>query len=145
MSNVITKPPVWFWVVAGIGLIWNIIGVLSFISTVSMNAETLAALPQAEQALFANTPIWANVAFAVGVFGGVLGCLFLLLRKNIATILFIASLVGIVIQFSYWLFLTESVAVYGAAHAYAMPVVVTLIAAFLVWFANMAKGKGWIG
>ncbi len=145
MSQSLAKPPVWFWIVAGAALIWNIIGVMSFIGLVTLTPQAIAEMPVAEQALFENTPLWSTVAFAVGVFGGVFGCVFLLLRKNLAMTFFVASLVGVIAQFTYWLFMTDAVAVYGAQHAYAMPAAVTIIAIALVWFTMMAKGKGWIG
>ncbi len=145
MSQTSIKPPVWFWIVAGAALVWNIMGVLSFIGLVTMAPEAIAEKPVAEQALFENTPVWSMIAFAVGVFGGVFGCVFLLLRKTLAMTFFVASLLGVIVQFTYWLFMTDAVAVYGAQQAYLMPALVTIIAVALIWFTNMAKGKGWLG
>ena len=144
MSDSLTKPPVWFWIVAVAALVWNVFGVLSFIGFATMSAEAIAALPEAEQALFENTPVWSTIAFAVGVFGGVFGSVFLLLKKNLAMIFFIASLLGVIVQFTYWLFMADAVSVYGAQQAYMMPALVTVIAVALIWFTNLAKGKEWI-
>lgn len=145
MSHDLTKPPVWFWIVAGAALIWNVLGVMSFIGHVTITPEALAEESEAVQALYEGTSIWSIIAFAIGVFGGVFGCVFLLLRKNLAMTFFIASLMGVIVQFTYWLFMTDAVSVYGAQQAYMMPALVTIIAVGLVWFTNMAKGKGWIG
>ncbi len=144
MSETTTRPPLWFWIVAAMALLWNIVGVISFIGLITMTPEAIAAMSEAEQALFNNTPAWSTIAFAIGVFGGVFGCLFLLLRKSLTMTLFVASLLGVIVQFTYWLFMTDAVSVYGVQHAYMMPVLVTVIACALVWFANMAKGRGWI-
>ncbi len=143
MSQESIKLPIWFWIVAGVALVWNAMGVMSFISAATMSADAIAKLPEAEGALYVNTPIVTTIAFAVAVFGGLFGSLFLLLRKSLATTLFAASLVGIVIQFSYWLFMTDAPNVYGG-EAYLMPALVTIVAVGLLWFSNMAKGKGWI-
>ncbi len=144
MSAESSKPPVLYWIAAGVALLWNGLGVMSFVSTAAMSAEAIAALPPAEAALYENTPILSTIAFAVAVFGGLAGSIFLLLRKSTAFAFFVASLIGVVIQFSYWLFMTDAVAVYGAKEAYMMPALVTIIAIVLVWFSRMAKGKGWI-
>jgi hypothetical protein len=138
-----TKPPVWFWIVAIVAIVWNLMGVVSYISTVMTSPEAIAAMPQAEQALYNNTPIWATSAFAIAVFAGVAGSVLLLLRKSIAFPVFGISLAGIIIQMSYWLLMTNSIAVYGPGGV-TMPIMVIIIGIFLVWFSSMAKAKGWL-
>lgn len=143
MSQTSAKSPAWFWGVAGAALLWNLVGVISFFSIVTMSAETIAAMPAAESALYERMPLLTKVAFAVGVFGGVAGSVLLLLRKKNAVLVFIVSLVGIVVQFSHWLFMTDAPNVYGG-EAFLMPALVTVIAAALVWFSKSAEGRGWI-
>ncbi|WDI30417.1 hypothetical protein PUV54_10650 [Hyphococcus flavus] len=138
-----SKLPVWFWVVAGFALVWNIIGVGSYISTVTMSEETLAAMPEAERALMEGFPSWALSAFAIAVFAGVAGCVLLLLRKQLATPVFGLSLAAIVVQMGWWVFLAGSLAVYGIGAAF-MPALVTIVAAFLLWFSMSSSSKGWL-
>ncbi len=76
-SNV---PPRWFWMVSGVGLVWNLLGVAAFLGQMTMD---LSSLPAAEWAFYESTPVWATVAFAVAVSGGVLGCGALLLRRRL--------------------------------------------------------------
>ncbi len=57
--------------------------------------------------------------------------------------IFIASLVGVVIQMFHWLVLSDTVEVYGAG-SIVMPVVVIVVAGFLIWFARMSERKGWL-
>lgn len=140
----IVKPPLWFWIVAGLALVWNLIGVFSYISTVSMTEEALAAMSEAEAGLYRNAPAWTTGAFAIGVFGGVLGSLFLIMRKSWAVPAFILSLIAVIVQFSYWLFMTQAVAVHGVMNAAMMPITITLTAAALIWFSKTAKGRGWL-
>lgn len=137
------KPPVWFWIVSVVALLWNGVGVVSYFSIVGMSAEAIAELPAAEQALYVNTPVWATAAFAIAVWGGLLGSALLVLRKAWAVPVLIVSLVGIVVQFGHWLFMTDAAKVYGA-ETYFMPALVTTIAVILVWFANLSKSKGWL-
>lgn len=135
--------PRWYWIVAGVGLVWNLMGVMAYIAQVTMTPEAMAELPEAERLLYEATPAWANGAFAIAVFGGALGCLALLLKKVWAVPLFIISLLGILVQMFYAFFMSNSFEVFGPGSAI-MPGMVILIAIYLVWFARMAKTRGWI-
>lgn len=137
------KIPVWFWIVAAIMLLWNLMGVGSFFSHVGMSEEALAALPEAEQELYASYPMWATVAFAFAVFGGALGCLALLLRRKWAKPLLIISLIAIIIQMFHSLVIAKAMDVYGPG-AVAMPVMIIVTAVFLVWLANFSIKRHWL-
>ncbi|NOX83487.1 MAG: hypothetical protein GXP06_10980 [Alphaproteobacteria bacterium] len=144
MSDAVTtKLPVWFWIVAIVAILWNLMGVASYISTVMISPEAIAAMPEAEQALYNNTPIWATSAFAIAVFAGIAGAVLMVLRNCFALPVFGLSLAGIIIQMSYWLLMTNSIDVYGPGGV-TMPIMVITIGAFLVWFSSMAKAKGWL-
>ncbi|AGA77159.1 hypothetical protein [Echinicola vietnamensis] len=135
--------PIWFWAVTGTLLLWNLLGVGSFFMHVSMTEEAIAALPKTEQELYAVYPTWALVAFAVAVFGGVLGCIGLLLRKKWAKYILILSLIGIIIQMFHSLIIARAMEVYGPG-AVVMPIMVIVIAVFLVWMANFSVKRGWL-
>lgn len=137
------KPPVWFWIVSALALIWNVMGVTAFVMQVTMSAEDMAALPDAERILYETTPMWATIAFAVAVFGGAIGCLFLLLRKKWATSMLMASLAGIIVQMIHSFFISNSFEVFGPGSAI-MPIMVLLIAILLIWLAQSATKKSWI-
>jgi len=143
MTQEISKPPVWFWIVAAVALVWNLLGVSAFVMQVSMSTETLAALPEAERALYENFPLWALIAFAAAVFGGVIGSVLLLMKNKLAQTAFIVSVVGVVIQMIYNLFVGKTMDVYGPG-SIAMPIMILLFAGFLVWLSRAATAKGWI-
>ena len=140
----VSGPPRSFLVVSIIALVWNLFGVMSFIMHVTISPEALAEMPDAERALYETAPAMVTGAFAVAVFSGVLGCVALLLKRAWAVPMFIVSLVAIVVQFGHWLFMTEAMAVYGPEAVF-MPVLVTVIAVFLLWYSRDAKSKGWLG
>jgi uncharacterized membrane protein len=141
--NTQDKLPTSFWVVAVIALLWNIMGVYSFYAHVFISDEALAALPVAEQAVYASYPAWVNILFAVAVLTGLLGCISLLLKKAWAVPLFLISLVAVIIQMTYSMFMTESIEVYGPASV-VMPILVVVIAAFLYYYSRKCRAKGWI-
>ena len=78
------KPPLWFWILSALLLVWNLLGVMAYVQEATMTAEALQAMPAAERALLQSRPAWATAAFAFAVFGGASGCLLLLLRTRIA-------------------------------------------------------------
>ena len=136
------KAPIAFWILIGLALVWNLLGVMAFISQMLMTPEMLAELPQAEQELYASTPTWANAAFAFAVFGGALGCLALLLRASWALPVLAVSLLAILVQMYHSFFISNSFEVFGPG-GMIMPVMVIVIAIALVWFSHQVKSKSW--
>ena len=84
-------PKVFYWI-SGAALVWNLIGIAAYVGQVTMSAETLAALPDDQRALYENVPTWVTSAFAIAVNAGAIGCLLLLLRKSLALPLLIVSM-----------------------------------------------------
>ncbi|WP_222983616.1 hypothetical protein [Flagellimonas meishanensis] len=137
------KPPVWFWVVGVLALVWNIMGVMAYLGQAYMSIEDLEKMTQAQRELFEGQPAWVTAAFAIAVFGGTLGCIALLLRKKWAKTVFIISLLGIVGQFIYNLFLSNAIEVYGN-QAIFMPIVVVVVGVLLVLLSKKGIQKGWL-
>jgi hypothetical protein len=138
----ITKVPKWFMIVAAVLLVWNLLGVMAYIMQVMMSPETLAALPQEQRQLYENTPAWATAAFAVAVNFGALGCVLLLLRKNLAGLFLQLSLAGVLVQMFHSFFMSKSFEVFGPG-GLVMPVMVIVFAIYLVVLAAKAKTNRW--
>lgn len=134
--------PKWFKVAAILAFVWNLLGVMAFVGQMMMTPEMIAELPQAEQDLYATTPIWATVAFAFAVFAGTLGSLALVLKKNMCYPLFVVSFVGVVVQMFHSFFISNSFDVYGPG-GMIMPIMVIVIAFFLVRFAAKGINNKW--
>ncbi len=137
------KPSSAFWVIAIIALLWNLSGLFAFFSEVFITEEALSSLTDAQRQLYESTPVWLKVFYGIAVFGGTLGCIVLLLRKKLSIQLFTISLIAIIIQMSYSLFMTNAIEVYGIVSAI-MPMVVIGIGVFLVWYSRRSKNMGWI-
>ncbi|MEW4924459.1 hypothetical protein [Algibacter sp. 2305UL17-15] len=137
MTNSSTiKPPIWFWIVSVIALIWNAMGISAYLAQAYMTDEMKAALPEAERALYENQPVWYTAVFAIAVFAGALGCLGLILRKKWSYFLLLLSLIAAIIQMSYVTFSLEM--------ANAMTPMIIIVAVLLVWLSKHATKKGWI-
>jgi len=141
MSKSTNNPGIDFWIIGIVALIWNLMGVFAYLQQAYMTEEDLMALPVAEQALHENVPAWVTGAFAIAVFGGALGCILLLMRKKMASMVFLISLVGIIVQMSYNIFMSKAVDVYGPGDMI-MPAMVILIGIFLFWYAKKNTATG---
>ncbi len=131
-----------FWTIGAVALIWNVMGVVNFF--VQMNADALSAMPESHRAIVEGRPPWATGGFAIAVFGGVLGCLLLLFRKSAAYYLFIASLLGVIVQLIHTLGIASSTIDFGLFEISTYILMPLLVAAFLIWYSKQAESKGWI-
>ncbi len=141
--SVKTSVPFWFWVISIITLLWFLMDMSAFFMRVLMTDDVIKAMPENQQHLYRNMPLWVNIVFACEVFGGTLGCIGLLLRKKWALPLFVVSILGVLSQTSYIWFLTDHVSTMGAP-AVVMPLVAILIGTGMIVFAKSAISKGWL-
>ena len=137
------KPARGFWIVSLLALVWNLIGVASYLMTVTMGPDALSGMSEAEQRLYTDVPAWATAAFAIAVFGGLLGCIALLLRKAWAVPAFAVSLAAILVQMGHAFFVSAMLEVRGGEAAI-LPVLIIVIAVYLVWFSRSARDRGWL-
>jgi len=145
-QNIMTtsnKPPILFWVISVLAFIWNALGCLAYLGQKMMTQEDLNMMPEAERALYTDIPLWATAVFAIGVWFGLLGSLFLLIRKKWAKPVFVISLLGVLGQMFYNLALSPAYEVYGT-RGLIMPVMIALIGVFLILYSNRAIKKGWL-
>jgi len=139
MKNASNKPTTAFWIITVVALLWNIMGVLAYLGQAFMTEEALSLLPEADQLYYNNVPAWVTAAFAIAVFGGTIGCIALFLRKKIALLLFILSLLGILTQSTYTFFIQDYVEITGKNIG--MPITIIIFAAFLIWFSMDSQKK----
>ena len=136
-ENSTNKPPIWFWIVSIIGLVWNGMGVNAYLQQ-AYNTESFHEMYPPEQLeIVANQPAWLTAAFAIAVFGGALGCLALLLRKKLAATLLLLSLLAVIAQMGY-------LVVNNQATDLVMTSMIIVFAIFLVWFSRKSASNGWI-
>ncbi|MEZ5464705.1 MAG: hypothetical protein R3F22_05635 [Lysobacteraceae bacterium] len=136
------KPPVWFWIVSVIALLWNMLGVMAFVGQMMLTQDMLAQLPEAQRVALETRPMWATIAFAVAVFAGAIGSALLLLRSALAKHVLIASLLGVIVQFTQ-AFMSSSMADIGSV-GLVMMLLVFVISGLLVWLATYAGKRGWL-
>ncbi len=135
--------PVWFWIVAGTALLWNLMGCVIFLSEVfalESNIETWTE-PQKEWAR--STPKWIYVLFAISVTSGVAGSIFLLLRQKLSTPLFSVSFAAVLVQMTYTMLIAGGLQVMGPSGA-VMPTVVVVLGLTWLLFSLFSERKEWL-
>jgi hypothetical protein len=137
------KAPKWFLPIAGVALLWNLVGCAAYLSDVMLTPDDVAKMDAAQQALYASRPAWAVAATAIAVWGGAAGCVGLLLRRRWALPLLLASLAGLVVQ-NVGLFVISDAASLAGPGVVALQGMVMLIAIGLVLLARRAIARGWI-
>lgn len=142
-TNPSSKPPIWFWVVSVIALLWNIMGVNAYLQQAYKSEAFRANFNEQQLAILDATPAWATAAFAIAVFAGALGCIALLLRKKWAKPLFLISFIAVLVQFSHELFMTNASDYYDS-FAWIMTISIPIIAALLVKLSKTSIAKNWI-
>ncbi|MGH9868004.1 MAG: hypothetical protein ACREAA_07575 [Candidatus Polarisedimenticolia bacterium] len=130
------------WWIGITGALWSSIGVLSFILT-RMNVEAvMSRFPPQQREYFASFPLWAVAFWAIGVFGGVIGCLLLLLKNRLAFQVLLASVIGAVVCNLGGLFLLGGMEVMGGTSELGFTVFPIIFAAFLAYYAHAMSKKG---
>jgi hypothetical protein len=138
-----TAAPKWFKPVVIVALLWNVLGCVAYLNDVMLTPDDIAKLTPAQQAMYNARPMWATAATALAVWGGVLGCIALLMRKRWATPVFAVSLAGVVVQDAAMFGLTDAAKQAGAP-VYILQGLVILVCVLLVRLSRKAAAAGWI-
>ena len=138
----VRSSPRWLPIVAVLGLLWNIFGIFQFFASFGGSIEGLMQQGMtAEQArLYYGLPSWMTAAFAIGVFGGAIGCVLLWLRKPAATAVFALSLSAYIVLYVGDIALGVFAA-FGPSQVAVLTLVV-VIAATLLWVSRHARKHG---
>lgn len=134
--------PVWFRLVGVVAVLWNLVGVWSYLGHVGAVPPMQPMTPE-QQALSATVPAWVVGSFAIAVFSALLASLAMLLGRALARWLFLLSLVCVIAQSGWVLLVSNARAVEGNA-AFIMPVVITGIGALLYWASSVGVKRGWL-
>ena len=138
-----TSPSAWFWAISIIALLWFLMDTSAFFMRVLMTDEVIKAMPENQQHLYRDMPLWVNIVFAGEVFGGALGCVGLLFRKKWALPLFFVSILGVLSQTFYVYFLSDAISTMGTP-VVVMPLLAILIGIGMIVLAKIAISRRWL-
>ena len=130
------------WLMGIVGGLWSSIGVLSFMLT-RMNVEAvMSRFPPQQREYFQSFPLWAVAFWAIGVFGGAIGCLLLLLKNRLAFPVLLASLIGTIVSSLGGLFLLGGLEVMRETGGLGATLFPVIVAALLAYYARLMSRRG---
>ena len=142
MNSIISDPPApsWFPVAAIAAVLWEMIGCVMYLMQVSVDRATL---PVDQRAMWDAAPTWMMAAYAVAVWVGLVGAIFLLRRHRLAEPLLLISLVAVIVQFSA-LLLVPQLRNLTTSDALFLPAMILVVSTVLYQFARTARLSGWL-
>ena len=142
MNSIVSDRPIprWFTAVAVAAVIWQMIGCAMYLMQISVDPATL---PRDQRAMWDAAPVWMLAAYAIAVWVGLVGAIFLLRRHRFAEPLLLISLVAIVVQFSALLLVPE-LRNLTTSDALFLPAMILVIGTVLYQFARTARRSGWL-
>lgn len=141
MSNTSSGRTPWhFWVIGILLLAWNAMGALDYVMTQTANEAYMAQFSEEQLAYFYGFPIWVVALWAISVWGAVLGSILLLLRRGLAQLVFVISLITFVLNAVYTFGLSNGLEMMGTGGAI-FSGVIFLVEVFSVWYASRMKAR----
>jgi hypothetical protein len=137
-----TRAPWHLWVIGVIALLWNAMGALDYFMTQMKNEAYMKGFTPEQLAFFYGLPAWVVSAWAIGVWGGVLGAVLLLLRRRLAVWVFLASLMGVVVTMFHNYLLSNGMKVMGGAFSLVFTAVIFLVALGLFLYSRAMRERG---
>ena len=137
-------PPAVFWMISMAALLWSFLGLYFWLAqNFFMTEEIKASLSYERLEMLNNAPSWGVVVFGIATIFGVLGSLFLLMRSKFAKPIFIISLIAIIIQMLYRIFIMHSYEVMGT-RGIIIPLIIIGVSVFLYLYSKNAIKREWI-
>lgn len=140
------RTPAHLWIVGIVSLLWNCFGAYDYVMTRTHNMAYLAkAMPGVDPnvglAWIEAMPMYAQIGWGLGVWGGLLGAALLLIRSRYAVWAFAASMLGVILSLGYQLTLAPPLA--GATGAMKMmDYIIIVVALFLLWYSWTMERRG---
>ena len=138
--NTLGRPatPWHLWVVGALTLLWNGVGIVSYLSTQTGNLDGLGMSEGAIEYV-STFPAWADSLWALGVWGAFLGSILLLLRSRWAVVSIAVSIIGLVGTTVYQRVLTELPA---DMQGVGLPILIWATTLFMLWYAMKMRREG---
>jgi len=140
------RTPAHLWIVGALATLWNCFGCYDYLMTRMRNTDYIKSAmpgvdPNAALAWVDAMPIYAQIGWGLGVWGGLLGVVLLLMRSRYAVWAFAVSMVGIVLSLGYQIVVAPPLAGADTGINKIIPYVVIAIGFALLVYANAMLKK----
>ena len=134
MSELNSKPPLSFWIISILALIWNMNGVISYTRIIFRSDEIFNGLSVTEKEYLTTTPVVISITYAIYIFAGLSGSLLLLLKRKEAALVLLVAFIAQIINQHYFLVTQETIEITSTNSTY--PIISIIISFLLVVFAS---------
>ena len=141
MNQTTVKTPVHLWIVGALSLSWNAVGAFDYAATQYRIESYMSQFTSEQLEYFYAFPSWMDAAWAIAIWGSLLGSVFLLSRKSWAVWLFGAAILGLAVSTVYNFVLSDGMAVMGSGAAI-FTSVIWVIALLLFFYARVMVTRG---
>ena len=138
MNSTTGKAPWHLWVIGVLTLLWNSVGIMSYLATRMDKLESLGMTAD-QIAYFASYPLWANAFWALGVWCAFAGSILLLLRSRWAVASLIVAVAGLVGTSLYQHVLTQTP---ESLQNPVLAISIWVITALMLWYAVKMRSAG---
>jgi len=129
------RTPWHLWVVGIIALLWDAMGAFNYLMTQTRNEAYMASFTPEQLEFYYGFPSWVVGAWAIAVWGGLLGAVLLLLRRKLAFPVLLVSLIAMVLTTIHNYVLSNGMEVMGGAGALIFSAIIFLVALALVIYS----------
>ncbi|ADN76126.1 conserved hypothetical protein [Ferrimonas balearica DSM 9799] len=130
------------WLVGILALLWNGMGAMDYLLTQTRNSEYMAQFSQEQLAFFYGFPSWVVAAWAIAVWGGVLGAILLLMRRRLAIGVFLISLLAMVLTTVHNYLMVDGMAVIGDPFSLGFTATIFVVALLLYLYSKRLGQQG---
>ncbi|HET7201766.1 MAG TPA: hypothetical protein VFI92_00210 [Steroidobacteraceae bacterium] len=130
------------WAVGIVALLWNAMGAFDYLMTQTKNADYMANFTPEQLEYFYGFPAWMVAAWALAVWGGVLGAVLLLMRKRLAEHVFLVSFLAMVLTTFYSYVLSNGMELFGGAGSHVFSALIFVVALGLYLYARHLRKRG---
>ncbi|MGB5290705.1 MAG: hypothetical protein WBN41_04570 [Lysobacterales bacterium] len=136
------KAPWHLWVVGIVGTLWSAMGAMDYVMTKLKVESYMAAFTPEQLEFFYGFPIWVNAAWAIAVWGGVIGCIILLMRKSVAVEVLLVSFIAMVITAIHNYGLSNGLEVVGDTFSLVFTAIIFIVSLGLYLYAKAMRARG---
>lgn len=137
-----TGTPKHLWVIGIIAVLWNAMGAWDYFATQTRNEAYMSGFTPEQLEFFYGFPTWVVALWAIAVWGGLLGSVFLVMRKAWAVPVFLVSFVAMALTGVQNYVLSNGIEVVGDPFALIFTAVIFVVSLGLWLYSRAMSSKG---
>lgn len=136
------KTPIHLWIVGVLSLLWNAMGAFDYFMTQTRNEAYMARFTPEQLEFYYGFPAWVEGAWAIAVWGALLGSVLILLRRSWALPVFAVSFVAMLATTVHNYVLSSGAEIAGGVGPLIFAGVIFIVALLLVIYCRSMAARG---